>query len=165
MSRFRRTAFLRGEAVVAALAVVLLMLLPAAPERTITRGAVTAGDLAVSLALTPNLPGPNGVTVSAASSRRPAPDPIEAVALTLGGTSVFSLQPVEPGLYVGAVRIDHAGRLAVAVLVRRGAMQTSVPLQWTVGHAARRLAPELGLLVLLLIVIGLVATPWRWRRS
>src|SRR5205807_1682399 len=48
----------------------------------------TVADLIVSVSVTPNRPGVNGFTVRAASNRRPAPAPIDDVALQLGAGGV-----------------------------------------------------------------------------
>src|SRR5262249_57297014 len=67
----------------------------------------TVDDLVVSVSATPNRPGVNGFTVLAASSRRPAPAPIDRVTLKLGRSGesgTLPLPPIEPGRYFSTGR-------------------------------------------------------------
>ncbi|MEV8631726.1 copper resistance CopC family protein [Streptosporangium sp. NPDC051023] len=103
---------------------------PAVPV-TATRGAVMH-DLVVAVSVTPNRPGVNGFTVTAASSRRPPPAPIDAVVLEspAGGTP---LRQLEPGRYVGTGELGAAASTRLTVVVLRGGKRFEVPIAWSVG--------------------------------
>jgi hypothetical protein len=124
----------------------------APPRAFATSGA--HGDLLVTVSVTPDRPGLNVFTVEAASSRRPAPGPVAGVALRLGpdvNRPAVQLTEVEPGRYVGTGRLDRAGAVAAAVVVRRVGGSVSVPLSWSVpveaaaaGAGAVRPTPAAG---------------------
>jgi copper transport protein len=141
----------------------------AAPVRT---GGGVVDDLVVSLSATPNRPGVNGFTVLATSSRRPAPAPIDAVAVELdtgGVPSTVDLEPVEAGRYFGTVTLATTGPVGLAVVVTRAGKRTTIPVDWSVDAPASpartqrgtRLEPVVNGLALLLVE-GLVAAGVWW---
>ncbi|MBB4703332.1 copper transport protein [Sphaerisporangium siamense] len=103
--------------------------LVAARARTVT---ATVDDLVVGISVTPNRAGVNGFTVTATSSRRPAPAPIDGVALELptGGTV---LRPTDPGRYFGTAALNLLGPVRLTVVVHRAGARLEVPMVWTVG--------------------------------
>jgi copper transport protein len=90
-------------------------------------------DLVVSVSVVPNRPGFNGFTVQVASSRRPAPAPIERVALTYpGGTGPVAvpLGAVGPGRFFGTGTLGPAGVGRLVTVVRRAGADVSIPVEW-----------------------------------
>jgi copper transport protein len=90
-------------------------------------------DLVVSVSVVPNLPGFNGFTVQVASSRRPAPAPIERVALTYPGGSgpvAVQLGAVGPGRFFGTGTLGPAGAGRLVTVVRRAGAEVSIPIDW-----------------------------------
>jgi copper transport protein len=135
-------------------------------------------DLVVSVSVVPNRPGPNGFTVTVASSRRPAPAPVEQVALTYpdgGGSVAVALAAVGSGRFFGTATLGQAGIASLVVVVRRSGAQLSVPIPWSVpvGAApprtdgvARLLRVPISLLLSFVIGLGvwwLLPSPRRWR--
>jgi copper transport protein len=127
----------------------------------------TVGDLVVSVSAAPNRPGVNGFTVLAASSRRPAPAPIDRVTLTLGRhgeSGTLTLRQIEPGRYFGTGRLDSAGPITITAVVRRAGERLSVTVPWRVSPKAvppavarpeQRLAPYVNAVALGLLVLAL----------
>ena len=108
-----------------------------APDATQTLTG-SAADLVVSVAVTPNRPGVNGFAVLAASTRRPAPMPIDELTLeiALDGLPLnLSLQQVEPGRYFGVANLRTAGPMHMAVVLHRAGSLHRVPLDWSVASA------------------------------
>jgi methionine-rich copper-binding protein CopC len=137
--RFRRLAVAGVTAVVLVAALVLVL-----PDRSVRPPAVaspvrsgTVADLVVSVSVTPNRPGINGFTVRAASNRRPAPAPIDGVALSLGDAAV-ALQEVEPGRYVGTGTVQRPGDLRLVTVISRAGARLLVPVDWSVAPAVAR---------------------------
>ncbi|OLB74453.1 MAG: hypothetical protein AUI14_23330 [Actinobacteria bacterium 13_2_20CM_2_71_6] len=94
------------------------------------------GDLVVSVSVSPNRPGVNGFTVRAASNRRPAPAPIDAVALELAtksGTNPVTLQQVEPGHYFGTGSVEMPGAVRLVAVISRAGARLTVPVDWSVA--------------------------------
>src|SRR5262249_42825920 len=90
-------------------------------------------DLVVSVSVVPNRPGPNGFTVQVASSRRPAPAPIDAVALTYqgaAGTVEVPLAAVGSGRFFGTGTLGPAGVARLVTVVRRSGADLPVPVEW-----------------------------------
>jgi copper transport protein len=90
-------------------------------------------DLVVSVSVVPDLPGVNGFTVQVASSRRPAPAPIERVALTYDGgtgTVVVPLAAIGSGRFFGTGTLGPAGVAGLVTMVRRSGADVSVPVEW-----------------------------------
>ena len=90
-------------------------------------------DLVVSVSVVPNRPGPNGFTVQVASSRRPAPAPIERVALTYRGTAgtiELPLSALGSGRFFGTGTLGPAGAVQLVTVVRRSGADVSVPVEW-----------------------------------
>jgi copper transport protein len=116
-----------------------------------------AGDLLVTAAVRPNRPGPNVVTVLAASSRRPAPAPVRRVAVRLapragGPARTVVLGAVGGDRFAGAAELSDDGAWTATVLLDRAGRRLTVPVAWRVEppdparpvvHSARRLAPLL----------------------
>ncbi|WP_456826542.1 copper resistance CopC/CopD family protein [Cellulomonas sp. P5_E12] len=128
----------------------------------------SAADVVVTVAATPSRPGLNGFAVTVASTRRPAPAPVDGVRLTLtsgGATSVVELQEVGENRYFGTSQVRSAGVVRVDAVVDRGGASLSVPLSWRVDAAvqpadttvARPLAPYTDGLALLLVLGAVVA--------
>ncbi|MHB1491163.1 MAG: copper resistance CopC family protein, partial [Cellulomonas sp.] len=184
-SRPRRTprATVAAEALAAvgvlALAAVLTSAQPAM-EPELVRSTVAAtdshldrvvADLQESVAIQPNLPGPNVLLVDLYNTRRPAPAPVRSVEIVLtpvGGT---------PQTFVAEALVDdqwsiHAdlaapGRLAVEVIVHRAGLDdTSAVYSWVVGGAPDRtraavvstdpIGPALRIAALVLLIVLLV---------
>jgi copper transport protein len=102
-----------------------------APAVARSRSAIVK-DLVVDVSVTPNRAGVNAFTVTAASSRRPAPAPIDGVALLLpeGGTV---LRQVQPGRYFGTGSLKLLGPVRLTVVVYRAGARLEVPMTWSVG--------------------------------
>jgi copper transport protein len=127
----------------------------------------TVDDLVVSVSATPNRPGVNGFTVLAASSRRPAPAPIDGVTLKLGRSGesgTLPLRQIEPGRYFGTGRLDSAGPITITAVVRRAGERLTVRMPWraspgavppTVVRQEHRLAPYLNAVALCVLVLAL----------
>ena len=126
----------------------------------------SVADLVVSVSITPNVPGVNGMTVLAASSRRPAPAPVDGVTLVLSrgqGTSVVALDQVEAGRYFSTSSLDAAGEWQVTAVIHRAGKTLNVPMHWSVAAAApkpapvsqgRPLAPWVNAMALALLLVG-----------
>jgi hypothetical protein len=98
---------------------------PVAPPAPVMRSGAAA-DLTVSLTA-----AAGGVTILAASGRRPPPAPIDEVGLDLGGRAV-TLLPTTTGRYAGSAVLPPAGSAVRAtVTVRRAGERLTVPLVWT----------------------------------
>ncbi|MEV7008627.1 copper resistance CopC family protein [Streptosporangium sp. NPDC051022] len=104
---------------------------PSAVPATATRSAAVR-DLVVAVSVTPNRAGVNGFTVTAASSRRPPPAPIDAVVLEspTGGTP---LRQLEPGRYVGTGELGRTAATRLTVVVLRGGKRLEIPIAWSLG--------------------------------
>jgi copper transport protein len=131
-----------------------------AVERT---EAGSVADLVVTVSATPNRPGLNAFTVTAASSRRPAPRPIDTVSLeVVGAKSTVSppLQPIGAGRYFGVARLDSGPVREMRAVIERNGEQLGVTVPWTVSAATdtARLAPYVNTLAASLAVafLGLV---------
>ncbi|MFF5290918.1 hypothetical protein [Paractinoplanes globisporus] len=113
----------------------------------------TVADLTVSL-----VQAGRGVTVLAASARRPPPAPISEVSLDLGGRTV-GLFPGAAGRYAGTADLPAAGSAVRAtVIVRRAGERLTVPLAWTVPGSSPAPFPlsRAGLLVLAVLTLAAV---------
>ncbi|MER7134811.1 copper resistance CopC family protein, partial [Streptosporangium saharense] len=102
---------------------------PAAPVTT-TRG-VVFGDLVVAISVTPNRAGVNGFTVTAVSSRRPPPAPVDGVALR-SPAGLTALRRLESGRYVGTGELGAAST-RLTVVVTRGGEEREIPVAWRLG--------------------------------
>ena len=115
-------------------------------------------DLVVTVSATPNRPGLNAFTVTAASSRRPAPRPIDTVSLeVVGAKSTVSppLQPIGAGRYFGVARLDSGPVREMRAVIERNGEQLGVTVPWTVSAATdtARLAPYVNTLAASLAVL------------
>jgi len=127
----------------------------------------------VSVSATPNRPGVNGFTVLAASSRRPAPAPIDKITLKLGTSGksgTLPLQQIEPGRYFGTGRLDSAGPITITAVVWRAGQRLTVTMPWRVSPKAvppqaprqeHRLAPYVNAIALFVLLLALSAGVWR----
>jgi copper transport protein len=156
---------------------------PPAAE-TLAAATTHADDLVVTLALKPNRPGQNFVILGVFDTRRPAPAPIDEVAVQ------FRLPGQAPRLSIPATSlgkgryeatddsIASAGDMAIMVRVRRaGLPDTVATIPWTVLPAAQQpravlisnqpLAPwaDRAALAIALLVGGLLAARRVWRLS
>jgi copper transport protein len=95
---------------------------------------VTVADLVVSVSVSPGRPGLNVFSVVVASSRRPAPTPVDSVALTYSGTGLF-LGRTGPEQYLGAAELD-GGPIDVTVAVFRGGKRLDAPVRLPIPPAA-----------------------------
>lgn len=147
---------LRLEAIGAALVLLLAAALTAAqpargpafdPPLAETQAAALAhaNDLVVTLALKPNRPGQNFVTLSVLDTRRPAPAPIDEVAVRFGmpGQTPPESRPAAglgKGRYeLADASIASAGELGISVTVRRAGLPDAVAtFPWTVLPAAQQ---------------------------
>ncbi len=129
-------------------------------------------DLVVSLAITPDRPGVNGFTVVAASSQRPAPAPIDGVALRMapatdGATpTVLRLQPTAENTYFGSATISQIGAWRATVDIARSGERLTVPMRWAVAPTVvtpppvdrdRHLAPIANALAAAILLIAAMA--------
>jgi len=142
---------------------------PAVPVAEPRAYDTTVGDLVVSVSATPNRPGANGFTVLAASSRRPAPAPVDGVTLKLGGSGrpgTLPLRQIEPGRYFGTGRLDSAGPITIIAVVRRAGDRLTVTMPWRVSPPAAppavarpeyRLAPYVNAVALCVFLLALSA--------
>jgi copper transport protein len=130
-----------------------------------------AGDVLVTATVRPNRPGVNLVSVTAVSTRRPPPAPIDRVQLRVGGRAI-ALRPVAPGRWSGGTAFEEAGRRALAVDVERGGRRLTAAFAWSVAPpdparpvvvSARPLAPLLDGLALTLLLTAAVAVAVRRR--
>ncbi|MFF4417894.1 copper resistance protein CopC [Streptosporangium sp. NPDC001559] len=105
---------------------------PAAPAASVTttRG-VVSGDLVVAISVTPNRAGTNGFTVTAASSRRPPPAPVDGVSLR-SPAGLTPLRRLESGRYVGTGELGAASTRLTVVVTRGGEVQ-EIPVAWRLG--------------------------------
>jgi copper transport protein len=139
---------------------------------TVETASGSVADLVVTVSVTPNRPGVNGLTVLAASSRRPPPAPIESVAVELGGDAqAVALREVSAGRWFGTGSLDQPGSLRLRAVIRRAGKRLAVPLAWWVGPPVtttppgpapgRRLAPYVDGIALSLLGVALaVAARW-----
>jgi copper transport protein len=101
--------------------------------------AAAVDDLQQALALRPNRPGRNVVTVSVFDTRRPAPAPIRRVLVSLIGldgrrTGPLAAERLADGRWSAAGDVTASGRLGVEVTVLRGGLPDASHLyRWTVG--------------------------------
>jgi copper transport protein len=147
-------------AIGALLLVAVGVLVESVPPRGSTSASAATGptysgslaDVVVTASVNPGRPGLNGVTVLAASSRRPAPGPIDSIEAQVSegaASRIVTLRGVGTDQYFGTGRIDGSGLLRLTVIVHRSGQRLSVPLLWRAdtaeavpsGSAGRRLAP------------------------
>ena len=120
----------------------------------------SVADLVVTISATPNRPGLNAFTVTAASSRRPAPRLIDSVSLeVVGATSTVSpqLRPIGAGRYFGVARLDSGSIREMRAVIERNGQQLGVTVPWTVNAATdtSRLEPYVNTLAAAVIVLFL----------
>jgi hypothetical protein len=146
---------------------------------------VSAGDLVVSLVVSPNQPGLNAFSILTTSTRRPDPAPVQDVVLQLdqaGAPSTVTLRENVPGQFFGTGRLvstSPAGPspVAITVEVRRGSGSTTLHLPWSVSPVPpaaaparqppppRRTAPYADALALVVLALGLLAAAVVTRRQ
>jgi copper transport protein len=101
--------------------------------------AATVDDLQQALAIGPNRPGRNVVTVSVFDTRRPAPAPIRRVLVSMIGldgrrTGPLAAERLADGRWSVAGGLTAPGRLGVEVTVLRAGLPDATHLyRWTVG--------------------------------
>ena len=141
-----------------------------------------AADLVDTVAVRPNRPGRNVVSVTVGDTRRPAPGPVTGVSLLLTGPNgERAVHPVTRTADGWVVTVDDfrtSGEWRVGVTVLRdGLPPVSDSHPWLVpagepaGGAVRVSAAPLrpvldraaGLLALLAVVAGALLLGWRWR--
>ena len=87
------------------------------------------GDLVLSVAVEPNRPGTNFVTVDVADTRRPAPAPIRAVTLSLSGPSAarsIALKRIGADQWQAVTRL-RPGKVRIGIAVERPPCRTRPP--------------------------------------
>ncbi|HUX72232.1 MAG TPA: hypothetical protein VMV41_17095, partial [Cellulomonadaceae bacterium] len=164
---------------VLALAGVLTSAQPAMePELVASSVAVTdshldrvVADLQESVAIQPNLPGPNVLLVDVYNTRRPAPAPVRSVEVVLtpvgGAPQTFVAEPLVDDQWSIHADLAAPGRLAVQVIVHRAGIEdTSAVFAWGVGGAPDRtraavvstdpIGPALRIAALVLMIVLLV---------
>jgi copper transport protein len=103
--------------------------------------AAAVDDLQQALAIRPNRPGRNVVTVSVFDTRRPAPAPIRRVLVSMIGldgrrTGPLAAERLADGRWSVAGDVTAPGRLGVEVTVlRAGLPEATHVYRWTVGGA------------------------------
>ncbi len=129
----------------------------------------SVADLSVSVSITPNVPGPNGFAVLAASSRRPSPAAIDNVLLEFvggGAPRTLRLQRIGPNQYFGADDLRGSGPAQVTVIVERSGIRFTIPLSWRVTPVPiapprkAQLAPITNQLALIVAGGTLLAAVW-----
>lgn len=141
-----------------------------------------ADDLIINLSIKPNRPGQNFINLGVFNTRRPAPAPIEAVAVQMrapnGRTLTRTAAPLENGRYqIAGGDLDAEGQWQITVSVsRQNLPDAKLDAPWVVGSllrsSARRpvlisntpLSPILTSLVagLLALVVGTCLWVW-WK--
>jgi hypothetical protein len=108
-----------------------------------------AADLFVTLAVKPNRPGQNFISVNVYDTRRPAPAPIERVTVQLFAPAArypisLSAEPLGGGRYqIGGNAINTAGAWNISVVVsRRGLPDTIMTVPWTVSELTLAAKPR-----------------------
>jgi copper transport protein len=140
-----------------------------------------AADLLVTLALKPNRPGQNFITLGVFDTRRPAPAPIGQVRVQLQAQGSQTASPALVAAALGSGRyeisdgsIAHAGAWNVIVVVQRpGLPDATTTLPWTVLAPARPVlisdAPLAPWLVAAALIVALLCAAllgmWRLRRG
>ncbi len=71
----------------------------------------------------------------AASSRRPAPAPVDSVALQVDDGATVALRQIEPGRWFGTGTLGPAGPVRLTAVVTRAGTRLTVPVRWTVEPA------------------------------
>lgn len=131
----------------------------------------TSGDLVLRVAVSPGQPGLNAVTVDVASTQRPAPAAVTAVAvrMTKPGDGAIKLRRIADGSYYATVRLPSVDDLRVSVDVARGPTRRTVLAPWV--SAAASSEPASGRAVALwpflaaafgLLVAGGAGVAWAW---
>ena len=92
------------------------------PATTAAESSASAADLVLSVAVEPNRPGENFVTVSVYNTRRPDPAPIQAVHLSLTGKARASrsvdLDPIGTNQWQTVTTLEP-GKVRIGVAVQR----------------------------------------------
>ena len=123
----------------------------AAPVVSVARSrhaATLVDDLAVSVSAAPNVPGLNGFTVLAASSRRPPPARITGVSLVMdqgAGRATVEMRRVGTDEYFGTGMLQPDTGTAITtavVLIRRGGQVLTARLPWPVDAAGPPAPPR-----------------------
>ena len=147
------------------------------------------GDLVLSVAVEPNRPGTNFVTVDVADTRRPAPAPIRAVTLSLSGPSAarsIALKRIGADQWQAVTRL-RPGKVRIGIAVERPPLpDATTTTGWAVSSRslppATRVAqaPESGIMerplepilkpiaiggAALLLLLFFIARIWRSRTS
>jgi copper transport protein len=136
------------------------------------------GDLQQALAIRPNRPGRNVVTVSVFDTRRPAPAPIRSVQVSVIGLDGRRIGPVSAerladGRWSVAADLASAGRTGIEVAVQRAGLPDATHLyRWVVGggptvtrHATVSTAPVGDTLRVLAILLAMaLAACWAGAR-
>lgn len=136
---------------VLALAAVLTSAQPAMEPELVTSSAAATdshldrvvADLQESVAIQPNLPGPNVLLVDVYNTRRPAHAPVRSVEIVLtpaGGTpQTLVAEPLVDDQWSIHTDLAVPGRIAVRVIVHRAGLDdTSAVSSWVVGRAPDR---------------------------
>jgi copper transport protein len=97
-------------------------------------------DLVVSMTGSPGRIGTNAFTALVASWLKPAPAPIDSVALEIGQagggpTRTVELRRVDADRYFGTADLRTPGRMRITVVVRRGGERITLPFTWPVRAA------------------------------
>ena len=109
-----------------------------------------AADLFVTLAVKPNRPGQNFISVNVHDTRRPAPAPIERVTVQLlspadpRNPNLLNAEPFGGGRYqIGGGAINMAGAWNISVIVsRRGLPDARMTVPWTVSELTPAVKPR-----------------------
>ncbi|WP_143448263.1 copper resistance protein CopC [Kineosporia sp. A_224] len=113
-------------------------------------------DLLVGVSATPNVPGQNFVTVDVRNTRRPAPGPVTAVVVAVGGAAAAPAREQGDGTWLLPTdALARSGPVDVAVRVVRGDLP-DVSGRWTWTVAAAPGTEQGGRSTRPLVVLGLV---------
>lgn len=142
------------------------------PAASATAGGFSgpAADLLLRVAVRPNLPGANFLTVHVADTRRPALAPVHAVHVRLTPPGAAPLPPFElppgpaGGFELAGVRLDRPGLWRAEVLIRRpGLPDALLRAGWEVGAPPGAPWSTGGPLLIGLFLLTLIAAGWQLR--
>jgi copper transport protein len=110
-----------------------------APETAPTAGTLSqlVDDLVFTASLGPGQPGRNFVLVGVLDTRRPAPEPVSEVRVSVDGSAPVSAVPQGAGAWVAVQQLGSEGPTTIQVSADRPELPTATAeFQWEVGPLA-----------------------------